>query len=152
MKDTTREEIKSFLIQRANEKVNSFLKEKEIVKASEEPMVVEVTTTTATPEEGGDRANVRYHYKFKTQAAEFSTDPEKENRIQRNDFSRMEFYLYVERDEQEHPIRQICMVYFKNINIPLFNLSLDDSFIGRIILFDFTDRFEFNIPLPSSVN
>ena len=148
--DTTKEEIKSFLILRANEKVNSFLTEKGIVKTSEEPMVAEVITI---PDEGGgDRANVRYHYKFKTQAAEFSTDPEKENRIQRNDFSRMEFSLWIERDEQEHPVRQVCMVYFKNINIPIFNLSLEDFFIGRIILFDFTDRFEFNIPLPSSID
>jgi hypothetical protein len=149
VKETTREEIKSFLILSDNEKENSIIKLKVIVKTTEEPMAVEVITT---PEEGGERANVRYHYKFKTQAAEFSTDPEKENRIQRNDFSRMEFSLWIERDEQEHPVRQVCMVYFKNINIPIFNLSLDDFFIGRIILFDFTDRFEFNIPLPSSIN
>ncbi len=148
--DATKEELKSFLILRANEKVNSFLNEKGIVKTSEEPMVVEVITI---PEEGGDRTNVRYHYKFKTQDAnEFSTDPIKENHIHRNDFNRMEFSLWVERDEQEHPVRQVCMVYFKNINIPLFNLTSNDTFLGRLLLFDFTDRFEFNIPLPSSLD
>ncbi len=140
-----REEITTYLIQKAHEKVDSFLNEKGLVKTSEDPMVLEVNTSSNG---GREVTNARYHYKFKIQNEnEISTDPKKINHRHQNYFSRMEFNLWVERDEQNKPISQVCMVYFKILNIPLFNLSSDDLFLGRFGLFDYTDVFKYIIPI-----
>lgn len=140
-----REEITTYLIQKAHEKVDSFLIEKGMVKASEDPMIFEVATIS---DGGREVTNARYHYKFKIHNGnEISTDPRKINHRQQNYFSRMEFNLWIERDEQNKPITQVCMIYFKILNIPLFNLSSDDLFLGRFGVFDYTDVFKYIIPI-----
>ena len=142
-----REEVTSFLIQRARSKLESFLIEKGLVKTSEEPITVEITTNPDSQTEA------RYHYKFKTeQGNEISTDPNKKNHGEQNYFNRISFYEWIERDDEGNPKRKICHVYFKILKMPLFNLTLDDYFLGRIELFDYTDIFEFNIPLSSNLN
>lgn len=139
-----REEVTSFLIQRARAKVDAFLIEKGMVKTSEEPMVVEITTD---PESRSNVASARYHYKFKTQNGyEISTDPNRVNNREQNYFSHIDFYLWTERDAEGKPKINVCHVYFKFLKIPLFNLSLNDDLLGRLELFDYTDIFEFGFP------
>jgi hypothetical protein len=150
LSDIDREEVTSFLIQRARAKVDSFLIEKGMVKTSEDPMVIEITPESDTRT---DVASARYHYKFKTEKGdEISTDPNQKNHGEQNYFNRISFNGWIERDQSGNPKRMICNVYFKILKIPLFNLTLDDYFLGRLELFDYTDIFEFNIPLSTNLN
>ena len=144
-----REEVKKQLIQKAKEKLDFFLLQKGIIRTWEGTWEVEVKSpydyTTVS-------AAMRFHYFFKTQkGSEISTDPLKST-TRENYFHGMKIELNIQRDPEGYPLKKSCLIVFMTSNLPLFNKSFDDYFIGQIEVFDPNYYMSFNFPINPSVD
>lgn len=150
MGENRREELKKIIIQKARERLEAFLIDRGIIRTSEDPMELEIVNGT----DGGYKLyGVRIHYKFKTQrGSEISTDPmDQIGSNDKNDFKLIDFNLNVDRDVEGYPIKKICGYQFHRFNLNLFNLTLNNYWVGSLELFDFNDTFTFEIPISSNL-